>query len=127
MRKILGNKDDSKTRWLLGAGVVTALSATLCCIAPLVLFLLGISGAWIANLTELEPYRPYFVIVAIVFIAIGYWEVYRKPKAVNCKPGTFCAMPESDHINKIMLWIATAIIVLVLMYPYIAPMILENL
>ncbi len=121
------NTNNGKTRWLLGAGIAAAFTATLCCIAPLVLFLLGISGAWVANLTALEPYRPYFLTAAIIFVAVGYWKVYRKPKAADCKPGTFCAMPESDRINKIMLWIATAIIALVLVYPYIAPAILEQL
>ncbi len=119
--------EGTRTKWLLGAGIVAAFTATLCCIAPLVLFLLGISGAWVANLTVLEPYRPYFLTAAIVFVAAGYWKVYRKPKAEDCKPGTYCAMPQSDRINKIMLWVATGIIALVLIYPYVAPAILENL
>ncbi|EMR15037.1 mercuric transport protein, partial [Klebsiella quasipneumoniae] len=29
-----------------------------CCLGPLVLIALGFSGAWIGNLTVLEPYRP---------------------------------------------------------------------
>lgn len=118
---------DTKTKWILGAGILTAIGATLCCIAPLILLMLGISGAWIGNLTAMEPYRPYFLTVAIAAIVYGFWKVYRKPKAEDCKPGTFCAMPASDRINKIMLWIAVIVIVLVLIYPYIAPAILENL
>ena len=121
------NINNGKTRWLLGAGIAAAFTATLCCIAPLVLFLLGISGAWVAEFTALEPYRPYFMTAAIIFVVAGYWKVYRKPKAADCKPGTYCAMPKSDRINKIMLWVATAIIALVLVYPYIAPAILEHL
>ncbi len=121
------NTQKSKTRWLLGAGIVTSMAATLCCIAPLVLFLLGIGGAWIANLVALEPYRPYFLGAAIVFVAVGYWKVYRKPKAADCKPGTFCALPAADRTNKIMLWVSTGIILLVLVYPYIVPTILSKL
>ena len=34
-------------------GVLAALAASSCCIVPLALFGLGISGAWIANLTRL--------------------------------------------------------------------------
>ena len=127
MTKGQENKQCGKTRWLLGAGIITAFSATLCCIMPLVLFLLGISGAWVANLTAFEPYRPYFLTTAIIFVVIGFWKVYKKPKAAACKPGTFCAMPESDKINKIMLWISASIVTLVLLYPYIAPPILEKL
>ena len=91
------------------------------------LFLLGINGAWIGNLTAMAPYKPYFLIAAIAFVAGGFWKVYKKPKAQDCEPGTFCAMPYSDRINKTMLWVAVSVIVLVLIYPYVAPSILERL
>lgn len=120
-------KSQNKTKWLLGAGILAALGSTLCCIAPLALFFLGISGAWIGNLTAMEPYKPYFLIVAIAFVTVGFWKVYKKPKAQDCEPGTFCAMPSSDRINKIMLGISIGVIALVLIYPYVAPTILENL
>ncbi|MDE3036946.1 MAG: hypothetical protein KGJ21_00615 [Pseudomonadota bacterium] len=120
-------KEQWTKRSLIGAGIAAALAATLCCITPLILFLLGISGAWIGNLTVLAPYRPYFLGLAILFVGVGFWKVYRKPKAEECKPGTYCAMPASDRINKIMLWIAVAVIALVLIYPYVAPAILEKL
>jgi MerT mercuric transport protein len=42
-------------------GILGAIAASSCCIAPLVLFSLGISGAWIGNLTALAPYQPYFI------------------------------------------------------------------
>jgi len=37
-------------------GGLRAAAASSCCILPLALFTVGISGAWIANLTALEPY-----------------------------------------------------------------------
>jgi mercuric ion transport protein len=117
---------DTTTKWLLGAGILAAISATLCCIVPLLLFLLGMSGAWVANLTALEPYRPYFLTAAVIFVGIGFWKIYRKPPESECKPGTLCAMPNYNRVNKIMLWLAVVIIGLVLVYPYIAPMILEQ-
>ncbi len=45
-------------RGSLLAGGVAALLASACCLGPLVLVVLGFSGAWIGNLTALEPYRP---------------------------------------------------------------------
>ena len=36
-------------------GILGALAASSCCILPLALFMLGISGAWIGNLTTLAP------------------------------------------------------------------------
>ena len=57
----------SKTgRGPLAAGGVAALLASACCLGPLVLITLGVSGAWISNLAALEPYRPLFIGVALV-------------------------------------------------------------
>mgnify|MGYP003632310368 FL=1 len=53
-------------RGSLLAGGVAALLASACCLGPLVLVVLGFSGAWIGNLTALEPYRPWFLAAALV-------------------------------------------------------------
>ena len=42
-------------------GGLAAILASTCCLGPLVLVALGLSGAWIGNLTLLEPYRPFFI------------------------------------------------------------------
>ncbi len=52
----------SRTQKLVATGgILGAIAASSCCIAPLVLFSLGSSGAWIGNLTALAPYQPYFI------------------------------------------------------------------
>ena len=38
-------------------GIIGALAASSCCILPVVLFSLGISGAWIGYFTQLAPYQ----------------------------------------------------------------------
>jgi mercuric ion transport protein len=53
-------------RTALLAGGAAAILASTCCLGPLVLILLGFSGAWIGNPTALEPYRPFFIGVAVV-------------------------------------------------------------
>jgi mercuric ion binding protein len=55
------------------AGGVAAILASTCCLGPLDMILLGFSGAWIGNLTALEPYRPFFIGVALValFLALA--------------------------------------------------------
>src|SRR5215472_16544699 len=45
-------------------GLMGAVAASSCCILPLLLFSLGVSGAWIGNLTRLAPYQPYFIAIA---------------------------------------------------------------
>ena len=100
--------------------IIAALAASSCCVIPLVLFTLGVSGAWIANLTALAPYQPLFVALTLAFLAWGFWMVYRKPKIV-CAEG-YCAGPISDRIAKTGLWVATVLIAIALAFPYVAPL-----
>jgi mercuric ion transport protein len=58
-------------KFLAAGGVIGALAASSCCIVPLVLFGLGVSGAWIANLTQLAPYQPYFIVATVACLAGG--------------------------------------------------------
>jgi len=49
-----------RQRLMAAGGLLGALAASSCCILPLTLFGLGMSGAWIGNFTQLAPYQPYF-------------------------------------------------------------------
>src|SRR5260370_41816238 len=78
-------------QWLTAAGgLVAALAASSCCILPLVLFSLGVSGAWIGNFTRLAPYQPGFIAATIAFLGSGYWLVYPASKGA-CTPQKACA------------------------------------
>jgi mercuric ion transport protein len=101
------------------AGILAALGAASCCVIPFALFLVGVSGAWIANLTALEPYQPLFAAVALGFIGYGAYLVYWKPRAA-CADGSYCARPESSRVAKIGLWSASMLVVVAVGFPYIA-------
>ncbi|MET4702312.1 mercuric ion transport protein [Constrictibacter sp. MBR-5] len=111
---------DKRNGWFATGGVIGAVLASACCIAPLMLLTLGISGAWIGTLTALEPYKPYFAIVALVFIGLGFRQVYFKAKP-TCVDGSYCAKPQSALITKTALWVATALVVLALTIDWWAP------
>lgn len=98
-----------------------ALAASSCCIVPLILFSLGISGAWVGNLTALEPYKPIFIVATLGFLGYGYWLVYRSPKA--CADGDACARPLPNRLVKSALWVSTALILIALFWNWIAPVI----
>ncbi|HSC60843.1 MAG TPA: mercuric transporter MerT family protein [Rhizomicrobium sp.] len=100
--------------------IMAAIAAASCCVVPFTLCTLGISGAWISNLTGLEPYRPIFALLAFGFLAYGFYHVYRKPQ-VACAEGTYCAMPSSARTTRIGLWTAVVLIVIALGFPKIAP------
>jgi len=100
-------------------GIAAALGAASCCVVPFVLFMLGVSGAWIGNLTALAPYQPIFAAIAFGCLGYGFYLVYRRPKAA-CANGTYCANPSSTRIAKIGLWSAGALIVIAVGFPYVA-------
>ena len=111
---------DRRKGWLAGGGVIGGILASACCVVPLVLVTLGISGAWIGSLTSLEPYKPYVAAVTAVFIGLGFWQVYFKPKP-TCAEGTYCARPVSSRITQGALWFATVLIVLAMTIGWGAP------
>jgi mercuric ion transport protein len=104
-------------------GILAALGAASCCVVPFALFTLGISGAWISNLTALEPYQPLFAAVTFGFLGYGFYLVYRKPK-VACAEDSYCAKPSSGRTAKIGLWTATVLVVIALGFPKLAPLFL---
>jgi mercuric ion transport protein len=92
-------------------GILAALGAASCCVVRLVLFTLGVSGAWIGNLTALEPYQPVFAVIAVACLGYGFYLVYRKPK-IACAGGSYCASPSSNLVAKIGLWTATVLVII---------------
>lgn len=106
-------------RLLAAGGVLAALGAASCCVVPFALFMLGVSGAWIGNLTALEPYQPLFVAIAAACLGYGFYLVYRKPKIAYAED-SHCARPSSSRIAKISLWLATAVVIVAIAFPRIA-------
>jgi len=113
--------EDRRGGLLAGASVLGAVIASSCCIVPLVFVMLGIGGAWMSNLTALEPYKPYFIAVTAVLLGLGYWHVYFKPKKA-CETGSYCATPASGRITKGALWVATVVVLLAATVNYWAPL-----
>lgn len=116
-RRAPANRD----RWFATGGVIGAILASSCCILPLLFVTVGISGAWIGNLTALEPYKPYFSAIALVFIGLGFWQVYFRAKP-ECAEDSYCAKPQSASLTKLALWAAAALILLALTTDWWAPL-----
>jgi mercuric ion transport protein len=106
-------------------GLVGALAASSCCILPLVLFSLGVSGAWIGNLTQLAPYQPYFIAATVVLLGSGYWLVYRASK-VECADEETCARPSRQRLVKAALIVATALVIAAITFDFVAPLFLGS-
>ena len=76
---------DGYSRATLSGGLLAGLLASACCVGPLALVMVGVSGAWISNLTLLEPYRWIFIGVALVFMTLAWRRIYRPPAAAAQK------------------------------------------
>jgi len=109
-----------RKRLVAAGGLIGAILASSCCIAPLLLLTLGVSGAWMGNLAALAPYQGYFIAAILVFLGAGYWYVYFKPKKA-CEDDSYCASPQSDRVIKVALWVATVLVVLALSVNLIVP------
>jgi len=106
---------------LATGGLIGALLASTCCIAPLVLVMLGVGGAWVGNLTAMAPYQWLFLLFAVGCLGAGFWHVYMKPKA-ECVEGSYCAKPRSDLLIKIVLWVGTLLVITAVAVNLLAPL-----
>ena len=111
------NSDRTGSGALLVGGVAAILAST-CCLGPLVLVALGLSGAWIGNLTLLEPYRPLFIAGSLVALFFAGRRIFRPAHA--CEPGEACAVPGTRRVYKILFGIVSALVLIALLYPYVA-------
>ena len=119
METALENKEEGQKpipNWLAAGGVLAVLGATTCCILPLILTLIGVSGAWMANLRALSPYQPYFVILSVLAISYGFYQVYWKPRK-QCAEGQVCARPISGNIVKVALWTGAVLVLATVTFP----------
>jgi mercuric ion transport protein len=97
-------------------GVAATLGASLCCVVPLVLVSLGISGAWLATLTALDPYRTWLASLALAALSFAAWRLYGPGS--NCGDQRVCDSPHVLRRRRRLLWISLAVIVPLLLFPY---------
>ena len=100
---------NSRTGLFATGGLIGAFLASSCCVPPLLFVSLGLSGAWIGQLTALSPYQPYFLVSALALLGAGFWQAYRRKPEV-CAPGTICAKPAAGRLTKSVLWIGTVLV-----------------
>lgn len=106
-------------RLSLTAGVLAAIGASVCCVGPILLLALGVSGAWIGSLTSFEPYRPYFIVATLAFFALAYRKLYGPPQV--CAQGTACADDTILRRLRKTFWIFSAFVLVLIAFPLFAP------
>jgi len=102
----------------LWGGALAAIVSSVCCVAPLVLLTLGISGAWISQLTALEPYRPIFIGVTVICMVLAFRQLHIIPE--RCAPGESCADPRLQRRQRQMFWIVVVGLAALVAFPWYA-------
>jgi len=109
--------------WLGIGAVLAAIGASVCCVGPLLLISLGIGGAWMSTFTSMETVRPYFIVLTLIFIGLGYRKLYLVPD--SCEEGKACATSEVKHKQRLIFWSGSASILLLLAFPWYAPIFMD--
>ena len=101
---------------LLGAtaAAVTSTVASICCIGPLVIALLGVNGAILA--AAFKPYRLYLLAASFVLLAGSFWSVYRTR---SLRDGIVCPVSRGRW-TKIILWTGVTLWIAALVIQYLA-------
>ncbi len=103
---------------LLGAGLFTAIAASLCCITPVLALVAG-AGGIASAFSWLEPARPYFIGFTIIVLGFAWYQKLTPAKQDDCN----C---ETDRKRKFMqgktfLGIVTVFAGLMVAFPMYAP------
>ncbi|MGH8353596.1 MAG: mercuric transporter MerT family protein [Pseudomonas sp.] len=104
----------------LFASVLAAIGASVCCVGPLVLLALGIGGTWVGRLTAMEPYRPIFIGLTLLFLGLAFRQLYWLPQ--SCAPGTACADPRRIQRQRLVFWVVAVLLLGLLAVPWFAPL-----
>jgi mercuric ion transport protein len=116
-----GPKESARSaNGFLITGILSAIGASICCVGPLVLLALGVSGAWIGSLTVLEPYRPIFIGLSLLFLGFAFYRLYFARPV--CSPESGCTNPGSLKRQRLGFWIVTVLVLALIAVPWVAPL-----
>jgi copper chaperone CopZ len=99
---------------LAGLGVLTAISASLCCITPVLALLAGTSGL-ASTFSWLNPLRPYLIGLTVLVIGLAWYQKLKPQKPLDCN----CATNEKTPFiqTKAFLGIVTVFVGIMLAFP----------
>jgi len=113
--KTQNSKNNKKSNSLLGLGLLTAVTASLCCITPVLALLAGTSGM-ASTFTWMEPFRPYLIGITVLVLAFAWVQQLKPKKDINCdcdtnKKPTFIK-------SNLFLGLITVFALVMLAFPY---------
>jgi copper chaperone CopZ len=104
-----------KTSLSTAGGIITAIIASLCCIGPVLVAVVGIGS--VGAFAVFENYRPYLIGATILLLGVGFYLVYMR-REVKCEDGT-CKVQDAGKWNKVGVWGATFLAAIAIAFPYL--------
>ena len=114
-------KNNKTTKWI-GAGLLTAIASSLCCIAPLLALISGTTGV-ASNFEWLSKYRGYLIAFTIATLSFAWYQKLKPKKEIDCACETD---KPSFWQSKLFLSIITIFAVIMTLFPYISAELLKN-
>jgi mercuric ion transport protein len=108
---------------LVGTTIITAITASLCCITPVLALIAGTSGI-ASTFSWIEPFRPYLIALTILILAIAWYQKLKlKKQEIDCE----CEAEKPKFMNsKKLLFLVTLFALLLLAFPYYTPLFYPN-
>lgn len=100
---------------LIGAGLLTAVAASLCCITPVLALIAG-TGGIASTFSWIEPFRPYLIGLTILVLGFAWYQKLKPKKEIDCE----CETEEKPKFiqSKNFLGIVTVFAFVMLAFPY---------
>ena len=108
---------------LIGAGLLSAIAASLCCITPVLALVAGTSGLASA-FSWIEPFRPYFIGLTILVLGFAWYQKLKPQNEIDCD----CNTDEKPKFiqSKTFLGIVTVFAIVMLAFPYYSEIFYPN-
>lgn len=103
--------------------LLTAITASLCCIAPVLALIAGTSG-FASTFSWIEPFRPYLIGLTIVVLLFAWYQKLKTEKEIDCE----CETDEKPKFmqSKTFLGVVTVFAIVLLAFPYYSSMFYPN-
>jgi mercuric ion transport protein len=112
----------------LALAALAALLASSCCVLPLLLALIGISGTWTSQLRMLQPYSNVLLGLAASALALAGWRIFRRqsPDGSAADAAAACeaqglACHTSNRAARRWFWLVVLLALVPLLVPLLAP------
>ncbi|MFT4777635.1 MAG: copper chaperone CopZ [Flavobacteriales bacterium] len=108
---------------LIGAGLLTAVSASLCCVTPVLALIAGTSGM-ASTFSWIEPFRPYLLGLTFLVLGFAWYQKLKPKKEIDCE----CETDEKPKFSqtKKFLGIVTVFAFIMMAFPHYSAIFYPN-